>query len=190
MLLDCCYSGAYSGGLAPRSGGSADVESEFQGEGLAVITASDAMEYAWETGGKVTLDEPRPSVFTTQIVRGLQTGGADLDQDGEISVSDLYDYVYEQVRLVTPNQTPTKSESGLKGNLLIAKSVRAPRASPPCWLPCACAAARTSSSRGCARSARASASSWAWPSGQPCESSLVGVRSFACLPPLSSPPGR
>lgn len=123
LLLDCCYSGAFARGLAPRSNGSVQVRSNFQGQGLAVITASDSMEYAWEEG-ELTLDAARPSIFTTQLVNGLESGEADLDEDGKISVRDLYEYVFEQVRRVTPNQTPTKFEHGLQGELYIATSTR------------------------------------------------------------------
>ena len=45
-------------------------------------------------------------MFTTAVVKGLETGEADRDQDHRISVEELYDYVREQVREVTPDQSP------------------------------------------------------------------------------------
>ncbi|MFF5077926.1 SIR2 family protein [Actinoplanes sp. NPDC000266] len=131
LLLDCCYSGAFARGLAARADPSAHVKESFGGHGLAVITASDAMEYAWE-GDELTLDASRNSVFTTCLVRGLETGEADGDGDGQISVGDLYDYLFEHVREAMPGQTPTKSEQGVRGEMIIARSVRPPQ---PTLLP-------------------------------------------------------
>lgn len=70
LLLDCCYSGAFARGLAPRAGGSRglDIKERFEGRGLAVITASDAMEYAWEEPGELTLDAGRPSIFSAAVI--------------------------------------------------------------------------------------------------------------------------
>ena len=47
MLLDCCYSGAIARGLRFRAGDSVDVNDQLGGSGRAIITASNAMEYAF-----------------------------------------------------------------------------------------------------------------------------------------------
>lgn len=49
------------------------------------------------------------------MVHGLETGSADLDGDGQVAVGELYDYVYEQVRQNSPDQTPTMSADGMRG---------------------------------------------------------------------------
>ena len=84
-----------------------------------ILTASSAMEYAFE-GDELTGDG-NPSVFTTAVVKGLETGEADRDQDHRISVEELYDYVCEQVREVTPDQSPNML-SHLEGELYVARS--------------------------------------------------------------------
>src|SRR5260370_1141253 len=81
-----------------------DVEGHLGGHGRAISTASSAMEYAFE-GDEVT-GEGRPSVFTAAVVKALETGEADRDQDRWISVRELYDYVCDEVREVTPHQRP------------------------------------------------------------------------------------
>ena len=43
-----------------------------------VLTASNAMEYAYE--GEELHGQGSPSVFTAALVRGLRTGEADLDE--------------------------------------------------------------------------------------------------------------
>ena len=97
-LLDCCYSGAFARGLQFRAGAEVDVEDHLGGHGRVVITASSAMEYAFE--GDELSGEGKPSVFTTAVVRGLESGEADRDQDRLISVDDLYTRL-RQVREVT-----------------------------------------------------------------------------------------
>jgi uncharacterized caspase-like protein len=122
LMLDCCYSGAFSRGFAPRGeiiGESrVGVRESFFGHGRVIITASDALEYAFEDE-ELTSETARPAIFTDAVVRGLRSGDADLDRDGRVSVDDLYGYVYEQVRARTPHQTPTKT-STVQGGLYIA----------------------------------------------------------------------
>ncbi|MEU6533790.1 caspase family protein [Streptomyces sp. NPDC046928] len=130
LFLDCCYGGAFSrSSSGVRATGDVNVLDSFAtdkpagGRGWAVITASSSMEYAVE-GGDLTEDRaPRPSVFTGAVVRGLDTGEADLDADGEISLDDLYDYVYDRVRGQNPHQTPGKTVE-MQGDLHLAHSRR------------------------------------------------------------------
>jgi len=49
-----------------------------------------------------------PSVFTSVLVKGLRTGHADRDGDSQVSIDELYDYVFDKVREITPHQTPEK----------------------------------------------------------------------------------
>ncbi len=121
LFLDCCYAGAFDRGMRARASKVMDLEERFGGRGRAVITASGAVEYAFEGGELTESGDPAPSVFTTAMVRGLTTGEADRDQDGYVDLDELYDYVYSAVRDVTPHQTPGKWEFGVQGDLVIAK---------------------------------------------------------------------
>jgi len=122
VLLDCCYSGAFAKGA--RGGEHVDVIERFEeGKGVAVLTASNATQSAFDAPD-ATAETPATSIFTTALVEGLETGEADLDGDGEISVDDLYQYVYKHVTEHTSKQTPSISQWGLEGQLKIAKSVR------------------------------------------------------------------
>ncbi|MEU7283530.1 type VII secretion protein EccCb [Streptomyces sp. NPDC045431] len=109
VLLDCCYSGLFHRGT-PMSPAPVDVESALAGRGTFVITASTALEYAYE-GDQLTLDNARPgSRFTAAVNEGLGTGLADLDRDGVITPDELYTYVHDAVvNQGGPEQTPTKS---------------------------------------------------------------------------------
>jgi uncharacterized caspase-like protein len=130
LFLDCCYGGAFPRGMVVRAAGEAQVRDAFAGQeevgggrGRVVVTASSAMEYAFE-GGRLATDgaAPTPSVFTSAVVDGLTTGEADRDGDGWIGLTELVGYVSDQVRRVTPNQNPQMWTFGSQGELLIARS--------------------------------------------------------------------
>jgi hypothetical protein len=124
LLLDCCYAGAFERGMTARVGAGIGIEEQFGGRGRAVITASSSMEYAFEGDELADTRELAPSVFTSALVEGLETGDADRDQDGLVALDELYDYVYDKVRAVTPNQTPGKWTFGVQGELYIARRSR------------------------------------------------------------------
>lgn len=119
LILDCCYSGAFAKGSksAVLVGQSVNDISAFSGNGFGqvIITASDAMQYAWE--GDRIIGDTRQSLFTHYLVQGLKTGKADGDQDGMISLADLYEYTYNQV---VPHQTPSITSTDMQGKLIIA----------------------------------------------------------------------
>jgi hypothetical protein len=129
LLLDCCYGGAFGQGVAVRAAGEVNVLDSFAGgrlgggRGRAVITASNAMEYAFE-GDHLTDDRSSsPSVFTSALVQGLGTGEADRDEDGWVSLTELYEYVFDKVRERNPHQTPSR-DIEMQGDLLLARSRR------------------------------------------------------------------
>ena len=129
LLLDCCYGGAFAQGVTVRAAGDVNVLDSFPqgrsggGRGRAVITASSAMEYAFE-GDRLADDQhQRPSVFTSALVEGLATGDADRDEDGLVSLNELYDYVFNKVREHNPHQTPSRQVE-LEGELYLARSRR------------------------------------------------------------------
>ncbi|WP_133915688.1 caspase, EACC1-associated type [Streptomyces sp. NBC_00582] len=130
LFLDCCYGGAFSrGSSSVRAAGDVHVLESFAGErlgggrGWAVITASNSMEYAFEGTQLTRTAAPRPSVFTHAVVEGLTTGDADLDADGEVSLDELYEYVFDHVRQQSPHQTPGRTVD-MQGDMYLAHSRR------------------------------------------------------------------
>ncbi len=122
LLLDCCYSGAFTRGLIHHAGEKVDLD-RFASRGRAVLFASSAMEYAFELDGSELSGGGVASVFTRTIVHGLRTGDADRDGDGLVSVEELYDHTLAQVRLLTPKQTPGKLIDTY-GDIYVARSAR------------------------------------------------------------------
>jgi uncharacterized caspase-like protein len=126
LFLDCCFAGAFTTGMTRRVGvDTAGVKEQFSGSGLFVITASDAMQYSFE-GGRQVGQPPEPSPFTKALVDGLRSGEADRDEDGQVSINELFDYLEDRIRQTSPSQTPTKSAFNQVGDWVIARSTRAP----------------------------------------------------------------
>jgi hypothetical protein len=75
VVLDCCHSGAFASGSmagAPPPAVTSDTFS-FAGTGLYVLTAADALQYAWD-GSELRLGEAsdKLSLFTSWLVEGLK----------------------------------------------------------------------------------------------------------------------
>jgi hypothetical protein len=120
LVLDCCYSGAFARGMVTKSDRDIPLNDYFQGAGRIVLTASDSMQYAFEDD---KLDGSGiGSIFTRVLVQGLQTGQADRDQDGLISVDEVYEYVYEHTVAENPSQNPKKWTFDAKGSFFIARN--------------------------------------------------------------------
>src|SRR5215216_6725387 len=122
LILDCCYSGAFSQGTKAATGASIGTATAFEaGYGRIILTASDSTQFAWE-GDKV-IGETDNSLFTHYLVQGLD-GEADLDGDGRITVDELYDFAYEKVKFATPKQTPSKFSSKQQGEIVLRQFTR------------------------------------------------------------------
>jgi len=124
LILDCCNSGAFAQGTKAEIGGSIGTVSAFDatGYGRIVLTASDSTQFAWE-GDKVIGGDTQNSLFTHFLVQGLE-GEADHDGDGRITVDELFDYAYKNVRLATPKQTPSKFSDKQQGEIVLRQSTR------------------------------------------------------------------
>lgn len=125
LIFDCCHSGAFSKGAKSALGARVGIASAFEGNGYGriVLTASDSTQFAWE--GNQLIGEGEKSLFTHYLIEGLRTGKADLNTDGNISLDELYDYVYQRILQHTPNQTPGKWSYKTEEGLLIARNPKA-----------------------------------------------------------------
>lgn len=118
LILDCCHSGAFARGMVHKSDGSVGLEDIFQGR--AVLTASNALQYSFE--GDDVAGQGKRSIFTHYLVQGLQSGEADQDRDGRITLDELFDYVSQRVRSERPEQTPTQWMVNVQGKFVIARA--------------------------------------------------------------------
>jgi WD40 repeat protein len=80
-----------------------------RGSGAAVISSASGVEFAMESS------EWKNGVFTYAVLEGIQTGQADLDKNGEITLSELRDYVSKRVQELTAGrQHPTSRRENLE----------------------------------------------------------------------------
>lgn len=99
-ILDCCFSGAFAEGLSIKNDGFIDVKNQLGGQGRAILTSSTSTQYSFAQPGADI------STYTRYIVEGLETGAADRDEDGFISVDELHEYAAKKVQESTPAMKP------------------------------------------------------------------------------------
>lgn len=116
IILDCCFSGAFAEGMTAKDDGTVDIRTQLGGEGRAVLTSSTSTQYSFEQQGEAL------SVYTRYIVEGIETGAADGDNDGFISIEELHDYARKKVQEAAPAMKPRiyVVEEGFK--ILLAKA--------------------------------------------------------------------
>jgi hypothetical protein len=116
IILDCCFSGAFAEGMTAKDDGTVDIRTQLGGEGRAVLTSSTSTQYSFEQQGEAL------SVYTRYVVEGIETGAADRDNDGFISIEELHDYARKKVQEAAPAMKPRiyVVEEGFK--ILLAKA--------------------------------------------------------------------
>jgi uncharacterized caspase-like protein len=100
VILDCCFSGAFAEGWSAKDDGSVDVKTQLGGEGRAVLTSSTSTQYSFEQEGADL------STYTRYLVEGIETGAADLDSDGMVSIDELHEYAKGKVQEAAPAMKP------------------------------------------------------------------------------------
>ncbi|MGI0486408.1 caspase, EACC1-associated type [Pantanalinema rosaneae CENA516] len=100
VILDCCFSGAFAEDMTAKDDGSVSVQAQLGGEGRAVLTSSTSTQYSFEQKGCDL------SVYTQYLVEGIETGAADIDNDGAIAVDELHDYAKSRVQNIAPAMKP------------------------------------------------------------------------------------
>ncbi len=121
LLLDCCHSGAIAEGVRAADACAGSLEAfTGRGTGKVIITASDSYEFAWEGGETPVAFEN--SLFTHFLVDGLKTGKADVNEDGFVTLDELYKYVHGRVLETTPKQTPQWKLADAAGDIEIARN--------------------------------------------------------------------
>ena len=117
LIVDCCYSGALMQGAKSGVGTKINVDTfAGNGYGRVILTATDAVQLAWE-GDRID-GEVNQSLFTHYFIEGITTGNATPYKE-LISVDDIYNYIYKNVRSY---QNPQKKSSSQEGELIIARN--------------------------------------------------------------------
>jgi GUN4-like/Caspase domain len=102
VILDCCFSGAFANDMKAKSIAeqAIDLKAQLGGEGRVVLTSSTATQVSDAGEGSAI------STYTRYLVQGLDTGAADRDNDGQITVDELHEYAKEKVQEASPRMKP------------------------------------------------------------------------------------
>ncbi|MEB3213100.1 MAG: caspase family protein [Leptolyngbyaceae bacterium] len=100
VVLDCCYSGAFAEGMRAKDDGAVGIQTQLSGEGRVVLTSSSSTQYSFEQ------DSGDCSIYTRYLLEGIETGAADLDNDGVVAVDELHEYARRKVREISPAMKP------------------------------------------------------------------------------------
>jgi len=119
LILDCCFSGAAGRVFAKGNAAEQVALSLPHGRGTYVLTACGDVQLAEEKEGD------QYSLLTKYIISGISEGGADKNEDGNISMYELTTYVQEQLELAGCTQRPqSKTINQELGDLVIARTGR------------------------------------------------------------------
>lgn len=97
VILDCCFTGAFKNENTANN--TVDIEAELGGKGRAIFASSNSIDYPFKEDNKL-------SIYTRYLVEGIESGAADFNQDGWITLEELHYYVRDQVKKNIPNMTP------------------------------------------------------------------------------------
>ncbi len=118
LILDCCYSGAFAKEMT-KGDNTINLENYLGGKGRAILTSSSASERS--LGAKVTTEHGNSglSIYTRYLVEGIETGAADLDDDGFIGVEELHEYASKRVQEAAPAMNPKFYQQRDEGSTII-----------------------------------------------------------------------
>jgi hypothetical protein len=90
VILDCCYSGT----AGMRGDYLQEILSTYSGSGTILLTSTG------QTGSNIAKEdkELKHGVFTNYLLKGLRDWGADYDDDGIITVDDIYKYTFNETK--------------------------------------------------------------------------------------------
>jgi hypothetical protein len=115
LVLDCCHSGLFAGGKGDEQI-ELTIPPALRGRGRYVLASAQ--------GAELAADGKDASPFTRFFVEGLLSEDADGNQDGFVTVHEIYEYVYSRV-LEVSRQKPQISVDDSVANVVLAR--RPPR---------------------------------------------------------------
>jgi caspase domain-containing protein/SIR2-like protein len=123
LVFDCCFSGAAEQGL--KGDLPSLVTNDLgEGQGKYVMTSSSAIQVSRGRPGDTY------SLFTKWLIEGLESGSPDGDQDGVITIEELYRYARDRTTADEPAQQPKNFTFEIKpGNVVIGYTARPARRS-------------------------------------------------------------
>jgi uncharacterized caspase-like protein len=117
VILDCCFSGAFSEEEIARGQKSLslDIRGQLGGEGRVVLTSSTETQDSFE--------DDNGGIYTGYLVEGIENGSADTNGDGWITVAELHEFAKDRTQVAKPSMTPTIDFKGDGGDIKVAKAL-------------------------------------------------------------------
>ena len=104
LILDCSHSAFPAPGVTPGASVGAGMVFKGTGYGRVVLARTDRVQVVFNGSQNIPGQEPGGE-FSRSLVQGLRTGAADLDEDGQVDVGELHQYLCDQF-LKAPGETP------------------------------------------------------------------------------------
>jgi hypothetical protein len=124
LIMDCTFLDAQAPAkISPESKGEANLDTStvFKGTRRVILSAGDASQ-------KTTIDDllssdwNEESLFSRYLLKGLESGRADIDRDGQIEVRELFDYIKNQIADHPGQPIPKLWTYGLGDRFIIASN--------------------------------------------------------------------
>ena len=122
FIFDCCFSGALTISSLAKDIASIkaitpkDIKEKLSGKGVALLTSCAAHEYSY------VFDHFDLSIYTHHLIKGIETGSADLDYDGYIMAGELHEYTTQEVSKILKKQTPEFHTVDEGGSIILVQT--------------------------------------------------------------------
>ncbi len=125
FVMDSCYSGGMGGrtfakkisgrSLRVMADPTKNLANKAYGKGRVVITAAQSNQVAQEADGH--------GLFTAAFLEALE-GKGDGDGDGNVTLDELYKYVYKKVARLTKNKQHPQKSGDITGEIILASATQ------------------------------------------------------------------
>jgi len=114
VILDCCYSGT----AGMKGDFLQEMLSTFYGSGTIILTSTG------QTGSNIAKEdkELKHGVFTHYLLKGLKDWAADYDNDGIITVNDLYRYTFTETK--TKGLQHPQMKGSYEGEMVLGRNLQ------------------------------------------------------------------
>ena len=100
VILDCCFTGAFKNDdVTQNTVNTVNIEAELGSKGRTIFASSNSIDYPFK-------EDKELSVYTTYLLEGIETGEADFNQDGWITLAELDDFIRNKIKEKYPNMIP------------------------------------------------------------------------------------
>src|SRR5919199_1019001 len=116
IILDGCLSPISDQEMAVDAHSTVNIQTQLVGEGRVILSCFTSTENSLEQ------NISSHSVYTQYLVEGIQTGAADINNDGWISLDELHQYATNKVKIAAPALKPELYSVEDKAPILLSQA--------------------------------------------------------------------